>query len=210
MTDHNVVHIRVPLGPRESTPELRAALRNASVDAVRRRLAEHARISAKTWIHIGGELMDTKEAAEKDGPKVFAGLFAQSAATRADAKLYPFSQRTGYRLMTIAETLTHCVKTESLPPSWGTLYELCALSAARLTKLIESGAVHPMMTRSEAVSLAGASKKKPTKPAVEKRAYSAAKRLLLKIDNPERRVSEFLHLMRDCGISLQQLQESKK
>lgn len=200
----NVVPIR--MGPRESTPEIRASLRKASVQAVRDRLAEHSRISAKTWIYVGKELIGTKEAADMDGPKVFAGLFAKSAAERGEALRYPFSLQTGYKLMAVATSFAQRAKVDCLPSAWGTLYELSRVPKERLAELIESGAVHPMMSRADAIKLTR--KKKPAKkPTTDERAYRTAKRLLLKIAEPDRRAVEFLNLMHDCGITLEQLQE---
>jgi len=203
----NVVQMRTPIGPRESTPELRASLRKASVQAVRDRLAEHSRISAKTWVYVGKELIGTKEAADQDGPAVFAGLFAKSAAERGEAKRYPFSLQTGYKLMAVATSFAQWAKVDCLPSSWRTLYELSRVSAARLRELIESGSVHPMTSRAEAIKLAGQTKKPAKKPTTDERAYRTAKRLLLKIAEPDRRAVEFLNLMHDCGITLEQLQE---
>ncbi len=206
----NVVQMRMPLGPRESTPELRASLRKASVKAVRDRLAEHSRISAKTWVYVGKELLGMKEAADQDGPKVFAGLFAKNAVERVGALRYPFSLAMGRMLISIASSGINTVNSESVPSSWGTLYHLSRLPAEQLAELIGSGAVHPMMTRAEAIKLAGRKKKSAAKPITYKRAYGTAKQLLLKIKRPERRAIAFLNLMRDCGITIKQLQEIKK
>ena len=200
----NVVQLRTPLGPRESTPELRSALRKASVTAVRERLAEHGRISAKTWIYIGKELAGTKEAADQDGPSVFAGLFAKSAAERAEALRYPFSLATGRMLMSIAGITIG--NSEQLPSSWRTLYELSRLPTDRLEQLTKSRAVHPMMTRGEAENLAGR-KKQAAKASREDQAYRAAKAPLLKIKEPVRRARVILNLMHACGITIQQLRE---
>ena len=210
-TMKNVVAIRV--GPRDSTPELREALCKASVKAVRDKLTEHSRISAKTWIYIGKELIGTKAAAEKDGPTVFAGLFAKSAADRSEARRYPFSLRAGYMLMAIAELCEPVVHKDSLPASWRTLYELSRIPSEKLSELIDSGAVHPMMTRADAMKLAAPEKKKAAarkKPDRTEQVYRAAQDLFTKISDQDQRAAEFLNLMHDCGITLEQLQRATK
>jgi hypothetical protein len=141
-----------------------------------------------------------------DGRKVFASLFAKSAAERGEALRYPFSLQTGYKLMAVATSFAQWAKVDCLPSAWRTLYELSRVSPARLRELIESGSVHPMTSRAEAIKLTA--KKKPAKkPTTDERAYRAARRLLLKIAEPDRRAVEFLNLMHDCGITLEQLQE---
>ncbi|MDH3375701.1 MAG: hypothetical protein OEQ39_01875 [Gammaproteobacteria bacterium] len=214
MQSTNVVQIiNVPLKRTKSTPERRAGLRKASIEDVRGWLADHSRVSVKRWVQIGNGLIAVKDSADKDGPGVFASLFATSVADRDDVLKFPFSHSTAKQIMCIAGLSVTTGNSERLPPSWRVLYELSKLPTERLDKLIESGAVHPMMTRAEAIKLAGQKKKAAPKAMSVERAYSTTKAAalrLFKIVKPDHRAREFLNLMHDCGITLEQLKEADK
>ena len=199
--------VSVPMGPRESTPEIRASLRRASVKAVREKVADISRVSVKTWTYVGKELIGIKEIADKDGKKVFASLFGKGRHQFKDEAKYPFSKSTGYMLMDIAKSeLSNILESpDSLPAQWATLHELTRIPSVSLLKFIESGAVHPMMTRAEAKKLAGA-KQRPKRTTTD---YAVAKRHFMKIEDRSARVEAFAILMRDCGITVKEIEEIK-
>lgn len=197
--------IQVPKG-RERTAAVRANLRRGTVKDVRQRLADHSRISAKTWIHIGKSLIDVRDDLATE-PKAFADLFATTAKERKDDKRFPFSYSTARQLICIAESDVTSCNTDSLPPSWRALYSLSRLPSRKLSEFIKSGAIHPMMTVSEASKLAGTKKRK--KPPAERtydRAYSTHLSLLKRFDE-KKRALELIHLIRDAGVTLEELQE---
>jgi hypothetical protein len=206
--------IPAPIGRRRNnTPELRESLRKGTIADVRDKLAEHSRISAKTWVYVGKSLAETKELADQDGPKVFAGLFATSAKQAVETSRFPFSLQTAYKLIAVAETFAHWAKTDSLPASWRTLYELSRLPPDRLSAAIDSGEVHPMMTRAEAVKLSGKKKvakkkaKKLSKKEAEEESYDTVKRWFSRFKEPKVQGVEILNLLNDLGWTLEQLQE---
>jgi hypothetical protein len=63
----------------------------------------------------------------------------------------PFSLRTAEYLMAIARNpvLSKAQHVAFLPPSWGTLYQLSRIPEENLQKLIDTGKVHPELTRDE-------------------------------------------------------------
>ncbi len=81
-----------------------------------------------------------------------------TTSERKDVARYPFSLSAAYKLMAIAECgfWNSVPNVDQLPASWGTLNVLSRIAPVRISKLMESGAVHPMMTRAEASNLAGA------------------------------------------------------
>jgi hypothetical protein len=199
--------IRMP-PPRERTPQVIAALRGATVKDVRKRLADHSRISAKTWVHIGKCLIDVRSDHADQG--AFAAMFAVTAKERKDEQRFPFSYSRARMLMCIAESDVCTANNEKLPPGIDALYQLSKLTRAKLETLIDSGAIHPMMTRAEASKLAGTkSRKKPPAERTYERAYDHHRALLRKLDK-ERRAREVLSLMHDCGITIHELQEIEK
>jgi hypothetical protein len=200
----NVVLLKCPIGPGENTPERREWVRRASVTDIRDRLAEHSRISAKTWIYIGNSLAHTKASAEKDGAGVFASLFAKNTAERNDAERFPFSLSTGYMLMAIDGRFSTMVEKQALPSAWRTLYELTRIPHKRLNDLIESGAVHPMMTRVEAVKLTGKRANSATAEQSPARIYAVVKRTFKPLP-PIQRIEFLRRLMDEYGISYEQL-----
>lgn len=203
-----------PMGPRKSTPELRAALRKASVSDVRERLADHSRLSVKTWVCIGKELAATRAAAEKDGAGVFASLFSRNAEERADPARYPFSYSQAKQLIRVAQALdvplvTSGNRPEKLPASWRTLYELSRLPADRLAKAIEAGTVHPMMTRGEASRMVEliehpTRKRPPRKDDPIDRAITDLRKA---IKQPKKRGLALIQLIHALGFTLQQLEK---
>ena len=62
-----------------------------------------------------------------------------------------FSRQTADKYRKIHEVLggAHTVRTKSLPPSWGTLYEIAKLDQAKLRRLITDGKITPETTRAE-------------------------------------------------------------
>jgi hypothetical protein len=61
------------------------------------------------------------------------------------------SPRTAERLMAIAADtwITDSTHVSSLPPSWGTLYQIATLSVAERERLIETGVICPDMQRAD-------------------------------------------------------------
>jgi len=158
--------LKVPIGPLPRTPEIKAGILKGQVKWARDQLANHSNISAKTWIRIGESLASTKGVADELGRGVFRDLFPK-ANTASDLAKYPFSFKTAQMLMWIAERLaTSGSNFGQLPASWRTLYVLSCIPPKQLIAHIESGAVHPMMTRAQA------SKLMPKKSAAPERARS--------------------------------------
>jgi hypothetical protein len=191
-------------GPRKSTPEIRASLRTASVADVRSRIEGQSQVSVTTWIYVGRALAATKAAAQKDGEKVFPAMFPKNAEERKDPAKYPFSRRMADVLILIAERFGNSVSKSHLPSSWGTLYVLSGLDPKGLERLVESGAVHPMMTRAEASKLASTKTHKAKKP---KTVCDSAAKYFLKIKSTEERARQFLVLLKNAGLTLNNLQE---
>lgn len=57
------------------------------------------------------------------------------------------------RLITISTRFESVHTVNALPASWGTLYELTRLTETEFNNAIQSGAIHPEMTRAEAEAL---------------------------------------------------------
>jgi hypothetical protein len=79
----------------------------------------------------------------------------------------PFGRRTAQRLMAIAANSILATHVSSLPPSWGTLYELTKLSDQALLTNIETGSIHPDMQRKDVAVLLNKPKQVAAKPQVE-------------------------------------------
>jgi hypothetical protein len=203
------VLIQIPGGKsRERTPELREALRQGTVEAVRKKLREESSAGVKAWIQVGRAIASVKANADEDGPKVFASLFAKSAAERKDEKRFPFSMRTGYMLIAIAEAFCNSVAKDSLPTSWGTLYELTRIPAERLQALIDAGTVHALMTRVEATKLCAKPKPKTKQPKAMTmdRAVRIAHKGLDALAEKNRAMA-IINLMHDFKITLKDLED---
>jgi hypothetical protein len=67
----------------------------------------------------------------------------------------PFTASTAQRLMKIADDLklANAARVRLLPAAWGTLYELTKVPEKPFAQAITSGAVHPAMTRQDAIRL---------------------------------------------------------
>lgn len=68
-----------------------------------------------------------------------------------EENLVPFAQSTASHLMAIASNavLTNLSHVTSLPPSWGTLYELSRVEPKRLAAAFKDGIITPDMKRKE-------------------------------------------------------------
>jgi hypothetical protein len=108
------------------------------------------RKSVEGIINVGRQLLAAKEACEQGE---FSRLFTGSE--NAVSEPVPFTLNTAERLMRIARTpaLTNSAHVQSLPQSWGTLYELTRLSDEQIAASIMSGDIRPEMTRAQAASL---------------------------------------------------------
>jgi hypothetical protein len=108
------------------------------------------RKSIEGILGVGRQLIAAKEACEQGE---FSRLFKGSED--AVSEPVPFTLNTAERLMRIARTpaLTNSAHVQSLPQSWGTLYELTRLSDEQIAASIKSGDIRPEMTRAQAASL---------------------------------------------------------
>ena len=106
--------------------------------------------SVEGIIGVGRQLMAAKEACEHGE---FARLFKGDA--NAVEKPVPFSLNTAERLMRVARhpVLSNSAHVQTLPQSWGTLYELSQLDDDTLAAGIKAGEITPEMTRSQAAKL---------------------------------------------------------
>jgi hypothetical protein len=86
-----------------------------------------------------------------------------------NAMRLPFGRRTVQRLMAIAENsvLSDPTHVSSLPPSWGTLYELTKFPDNMLLAWIENGTINPEMERKEIGALLGRPQRPVTSPKPE-------------------------------------------
>ena len=116
-----------------------------------RTMEQHARAISATWLKAVRSIVETgkrlREAQEELDHGEWGRMF--------NAKKVPFSIRTAQHLMEIAEhpVLENAQHVAHLPPHWGTLSELAALSESEALACITSGKIHPEMTRAEAKAL---------------------------------------------------------
>jgi hypothetical protein len=204
------VLIQIPGGKsRERTPELREALRQGTVEAVRKKLRDESSAGVKAWIQVGRAVASVKANADEDGPKVFDSLFAKSAAERKDEKRFPFSRSTGVMLMAIAEKFgaVSTANTAFLPTAWYTLYILTRIPIELMQALIDAGTVHALMTRAEATKLCAKPKPKANKPDVMTmdRAVRIAHKGLDALAEKNRAMA-IINLMHDFKITLKELE----
>jgi hypothetical protein len=101
-------------------------------------------------VGVGRQLIAAKEACEHGE---FARLFKGHANVVQEP--VPFTLNTAERLMRVARhpVLSNPAHMQSLPQSWGTLYELSQLDHDTLAAGIKAGEITPEMTRSQAAEL---------------------------------------------------------
>ena len=106
--------------------------------------------SVEGIIGVGRQLIAAKEACEHGE---FMRLFKGS--DNAVPSPVPFTLNTAERLMRVARhpVLSNSAHVQTLPQSWGTVYELSQLDDDTLTAGIKAGEITPEMTRSQAAKL---------------------------------------------------------
>jgi len=124
------------------------------------RIAAEWRKSVEGIIGVGCLLIAAKEACEHGE---FLRLFKGDDTV---PKPLPFTVNTAERLMAVARhpVLSNSAHVQSLPQSWGTLYELTKVPETDLAEAIAAGKVTPEMTRSEAVAMHADPVVQPARP----------------------------------------------
>jgi hypothetical protein len=113
------------------------------------RIAAEWRKSVEGIIGVGRLLIAAKEACEHGE---FLRLFKGDDPV---PEPLPFTVNTAERLMAVARhpVLSNSAHVQSLPQSWGTLYELTKVPETDLAEAIAAGKVTPEMTRSQAAAM---------------------------------------------------------
>jgi hypothetical protein len=120
----------------------------------------------------------------------------------------PFTASTAQRLMKVASDrkLSNAAHVRLLPAAWGTLCELTRVPEKTFTQAITSGAVHPKMTRRDAIRLVKVSyeQKPPTRviePEVSARTIANAVRRFEPLFSPAEVTAEAVPLEEYASIA---------
>jgi len=127
------------------------------------RIAAEWRKSVEGIIGVGRLLIAAKEACEHGE---FLRLFKGDDTV---PEPLPFTANTAERLMAVARhpVLSKSAHVQTLPQSWGTLYELTKVPETDLAEAIAVGKITPEMTRSEAVAMHADPVEQPARPVHE-------------------------------------------
>ena len=108
--------------------------------------------SVEAILEVGRALLAAKAALDHG---TWERLFTGHA--EAIERPVPFSIRSAQRFMAIAEhpILSQATHVSSLPPAWGTLYELTRVPPPVLRRALDVGWIRPDMERAEATTLRG-------------------------------------------------------
>jgi hypothetical protein len=119
------------------------------------------RKSIEGILGVGRQLIAAKQSCEHGE---FLRMF--KGHENAVSQTLPFTLNTAERLMAVARhsVLSNSAHVQSLPQSWGTLYELSKLDDETLIAGIKAGEITPEMTRSQAAALHADPVEKPGKP----------------------------------------------
>jgi len=125
------------------------------------------RKSVESVLEVGRLLIQAKEKCQHGE---FMRLF--KGHEQSVAEPVPFSVNTAERLIAVAcnAVISNPAHVQSLPQSWGTLYELTKLDDETLIAGIKSGEITPDTTRAQAAALHADPVEKPEKPPHEEMA----------------------------------------
>lgn len=128
--------------------------RENTIEAKIERTADFCHRAARTAVNAildsGKKLAELK--AELRGKDEWLAAFGEDRAGNAvSSNPFPFGRRTADRFITIYEKFGAGHSVSSLPPSWGTLYELTKLSDAEIKA--NKTRIRPDMTRSDVAAL---------------------------------------------------------
>jgi hypothetical protein len=114
------------------------------------KIATEWRKSVEAIIAVGRHLIAAKEACEHGE---FMRLFKESGD--AVSEPLPFTVNTAERLMAVARhpVLSNPAHVQTLPQSWGTLYELTKVPDAELILKLTGGEITTEMTRAQAAAM---------------------------------------------------------
>jgi hypothetical protein len=115
------------------------------------RITAEWRKSVEAVIGVGRQLIAAKEACKGEFTRLFKG------SDNAVSDPLPFTVNTAERIMAVARhpILSDSAHVQTLPQSWGTLYELTKVPETDLAEAIATGKITPEMTRAEAAALRG-------------------------------------------------------
>lgn len=127
------------------------------------RISAEWRKSVESIVGVGRQLIAAKAACEHGE---FLRLFKGDNAVTDPL---PFTVNTAERLMAVARhpILSDSAHVQTLPQSWGTLYELTKVPDADLMAAIAARRITPETTRGEAAAIHADPVKQPTRPAHE-------------------------------------------
>ena len=161
------------------------------------------RKSVEGILNVGRQLIAAKEACEHGE---FLRLF--KGHENAVSEPVPFSANTAEILMKVSghPVLAKSEFVQTLPQSWGTLYELTKLDDEQIVAGIKAGEITPDITRAEAVALRADPVDKPEQPPHEEMAAAvknAVTKFVGKLTTPE----QFLYVRRRLERMLEFLSE---
>jgi phage N-6-adenine-methyltransferase len=130
--------------PETFDPQTGEVLDGDSLDAICIRIRDRWQDSAQAIIDVGRMLIEARE-----------GLSGADWTALFENGKLPFRRATAVRLMQVArnERITECSRVNTLPPSWGTLYELSKLPEPDLRRAFDEGRIHPEMERRDVKAL---------------------------------------------------------
>jgi hypothetical protein len=113
------------------------------------RISAEWRKSVEAIIGVGRQLIAAKAACKGEYMRLFKGH------DNPVSEPLPFTANTAERIMAVARhpILSDSAHVQTLPQSWGTLYELTKVPEADLAEAIAAGKITPEITRSQAVAL---------------------------------------------------------
>jgi len=125
-------------------------LARVGVKEVCSRYKDMNRAVAENSIRIGKLLHEIKNDCKRSGQN-FTDLFPRDKSEIGQPGKMPFTYDTGKRFQRIAgnPALTNSDHDHYLPSDWNAIYELSRLPPPELTKIIEGGAIHSEMNRTE-------------------------------------------------------------
>jgi hypothetical protein len=163
------------------------------------------RKSVEGVIGIGSTLIEAKQKCEHGE---FMRLFRGTEGSVSDP--VPFGLNSADQLMKVAShlILSNSAFMQTLPQSWGTLYELTKLDDEQIIAGMKAGEINPEMTRAQALSLRSDPVEKPVLPAHEEMA-AAVKNAVTKFVGRLTTADEFAYVRARIESLLSFLEEQE-